>query len=218
VYAVFRDRREAGARLARALEQVRNQDALVLAIPRGGVEVGYEVAKYLESDFSILIARKLPFPDDPEAGFGAIAEDGSVYIFRDAARSLPTRVIERIVERQKDEIERRIQVLRGGEPLPEITNRTVILVDDGIAMGSTMRASIRLCKNQAAGSVIVATPVASTRVAREIEAMVDRVVVLTQPALFRAVAQVYQNWYDVPDAEVLAIMERWRKEGAANKE
>jgi predicted phosphoribosyltransferase len=213
----FRDRQEAGARLARALEEYRDQDTLVLAIPRGGVEVGYEVAKSLNCDFSIVITRKLPFPDNPEAGFGAIAEDGSRTIFQDAARSLPPPVVERIVEQQKGEIERRVRVLRGGGPLPEIAGRTVILVDDGIAMGSTMRASIQLCKNQDAGSIIVAVPVASQRVAREIETMVDRVVVLAQPAFFRAVAQVYEVWYDVPDAEVLAIMEKWRKERVASR-
>jgi putative phosphoribosyl transferase len=212
---IFKDRKDAGARLARALADYRNQNVLVLAIPRGGVEVGYEVARYLDSDFSIVVTRKLPFPDNPEAGFGAIAEDGSRFIFRDAARSLPPPVVERIVEQQQGEIKRRIRVLRGGGPLPEIADRTVILVDDGIAMGSTMRASIQLCKKQGAGKIVVATPVAGQRVAQEIEAMVDRVVVLTKPAYFRAVAQVYQDWYDVPDAEVLKIMEQWRKERAS---
>jgi putative phosphoribosyl transferase len=209
---MFKDRKAAGAKLARALEDYRDQDVLVLAIPRGGVEVGYEVAKYLHSDFSIVVTRKLPFPDNPEAGFGAIAEDGSTFIFADAAHSLPSPSIERIVAQQKQEIERRIQILRGGGPLPEIAGRTVILVDDGIAMGSTMRASIQLCRNQGAGRIIVATPVAGPWVAREIEGLVDRLVVLTKPAAFRAVAQVYQEWYDVLDSEVLGILERWKRE------
>ena len=212
---MFKDRRDAGVRLARALEEYRDQDVLVLAIPRGGVEVGYEVARYLDADFTIVITRKLPFPDNPEAGFGAIAEDGSRFIFRDAARSLPPPIVERIAEQQEDEIRRRIRVLRGGGPLPEMANRTVVLVDDGIAMGSTMRASIQLCKNQGAGEIVVATPVAGRTVAQEIEAMVDRVVVLTKPAYFRAVAQVYQDWCDVPDAKVLEIMEPWRWESAS---
>jgi putative phosphoribosyl transferase len=116
------------------------------------------------------------------------------------------------VKQQKSEIRRRIRVLRGGRPLPEMKNRIVILVDDGIAMGSTMRASIQLCKKQGASRIVVATPVASWWVAQEIEAMVDQVVVLTTPASFRAVAQVYQDWYDVSDAEVLEIMKSWRGE------
>jgi predicted phosphoribosyltransferase len=209
---MFKDRKDAGVKLARALEDYRDQDVLILAIPRGGVEVGYEVARYLDADFSIVITRKLPFPDNPEAGFGAIAEDGSRFIFQDAARSLPPPSVERIVEQQQDEIRRRIRVLRGGGPLPEMVNGTVILVDDGIAMGSTMRASIQLCKKQGAGEIVVATPVAGEIVAQEIEAMVARMVVLTKPAFFRAVAQVYQDWYDVPDAEVLEIIDRWRRE------
>ena len=209
---IFKDRTDAGVRLARALEDYRNRNVLVLAIPRGGVEVGYQVARYLDADFSIVITRKLPFPENPEAGFGAIAEDGSTFIFRDATRSLPPPTVERIIHQQQKELDRRIRVLRGGEPLPEIADRTVILVDDGIAMGSTMRASIQLIKEQGAGRIVVATPVASWWVAQEIEAMVDQVVVLTKPASFRAVAQVYQEWYDVPDTKVLEILDKWRRE------
>ena len=209
---MFQDRTDAGKQLAQALEDYGQDNVLVLAIPRGGAELGYEVAKHLDAEFSILVSRKLPFPDNPEAGFGAMAEDGSTFIFKDAAGHLPAPTIERIVEDQKDEIERRIRVLRGGGPLPDIENRTVILVDDGIAMGSTMRASIRSCRNRNAGKIVVAVPVASPRVAREIEEMVDDLVVLETPPFFRAVAQVYEHWHDVSDEEVLEIMETWREE------
>lgn len=205
---MFEDRKDAGERLARALEKYKNTDVLVLGIPRGGVEVGYEVAKYLNAGFSILVSRKLPMPDNPEAGFGAIAEDGSTFIFKDAYGWLSQETINEIVEEQKGEIKRRIDVLRKGERLPEISGRTVILVDDGIAMGSTMRASLMLCKNKKAGKIVVASPVSSTSVANEIEDMVDEIVVLEKPRFFRAVAQVYRNWYDVPDREVIEIMER----------
>jgi putative phosphoribosyl transferase len=209
---VFRDRTDAGRQLAKALEGYRGEDVVVLAIPRGGVEVGYQVAKHLDAEFSILVTRKLPFPDNPEAGFGAIAEDGSTFIHTDAAAYLPLPTRQRIIAAQKGEILRRIRVLRGGGPLPKVAKRTVILVDDGIAMGSTMRASIRSCRNRQAGRIVVAVPVAGGRVAREIDREVDDLVVLEQPAFFQAVAQVYQHWYDVPDREVLAIMEKWRKE------
>jgi putative phosphoribosyl transferase len=141
---ILKDRKDAGVKLARALEDYRDQDVLVLAIPRGGVEVGYEVARYLDADFSMVVTKKLPFPDNPEAGFGAIAEDGSTFILRDSTRAFPPPMVERIVEQQKGEIKRRIRALRGGGPLPEMADRTVILVDDGIAMGSTMGASIQL--------------------------------------------------------------------------
>ena len=209
---MFQDRTDAGKQLAQALEGYGDDHVLVLAIPRGGAELGYQVAKHLDAEFSILVSRKLPFPDNPEAGFGAMAEDGSRFIHKDAARYLPAPTIERIVEDQKDEIERRIRALRGGGPLPEIENRTVILVDDGIAMGSTMRASIQSCKNRNAGQIVVAVPVASPRVAREIEQLVDDLIVLETPPSFRAIAQVYEHWHDVSDEEVLEIMETWREE------
>lgn len=205
---MFDDRKDAGQQLGQALERYRGQRPLVLAIPRGGAEVGYQVARHLDADFSLLIARKLPFPTNPESGFGAIAEDGSTFIYPTAAARVPRESIEDIVDYQKEEIERRIEVLRDGEPLPDLADRTVILVDDGIAMGSTMRASIRLCQNQGAGLVVVAVPVAGERAIRDIKPLVDDVVVLKSPPYFRAVAQVYRHWRDVSDQEVLEVMER----------
>ncbi len=209
---MFEDREDAGEKLARALEKYKDANALVLAIPRGGVIVGYYVAKHLSARLSTIVSRKLPYPDDPEAGFGAVAEDGSTFIFEHAALWLPGDTVERIVYQQRREIERRIAVLRKGEPLPGIADQTVILVDDGIAMGSTMRASIMLCKNKKAARIVVAAPVAAEEVEREMGEMVDEVVILEKPEFFRAVAQVYRHWYDVPDREVIEIMEKWRKE------
>jgi len=209
---MFDDRREAGEQLARALVDYKGKDVIVLAIPRGGVEVGYQVTRALDADFSLVIVRKLPLPDNPEAGFGAIAEDGSAVIIERVAYGLLRDTIERIVEFQREEIRRRIQVLRRGSPLPDLRGKTVILVDDGIAMGSTMRAAIKLCENQGAGYIVVAVPVTGERAAQEIGALVDEIVVLEKPHFFRAVAQVYRNWYDVSDREVLEIMDTWRSE------
>jgi putative phosphoribosyl transferase len=209
---MFEDRADAGQQLAQALEKYRGAGVLVLAIPRGGVEIGYEVAKHLDADFSLLITRKLPYPHNPEAGFGAIAEDGNTYLFERASGFLTEETIQQIMAEQREEIERRIEVLREGRPLPDISGRTVILVDDGIAMGSTMRASIQMCKHQGAGRIIVSVPVAGPSVAREIEKLVDELVVLEKPSNFRAVAQVYRNWYDAPDREVLELMQAWEEE------
>jgi putative phosphoribosyl transferase len=209
---MFEDRRDAGERLGRALEKYRDKNAIVLAIPRGGVEVAYHVAKRLNAQLEIIVSRKLPFPDNPESGFGAVAEDGSTFIFHDAAAWLPQKTVAAIIERQKKEIARRISVLRKGRQLPDLAAKTAILVDDGIAMGSTMRASIMLCKNKSAQRIVVATPVTGRDTASEIAELVDELVVLEMPLFFRAVAQVYRNWYDVPDAEVLAIMSRWSVE------
>ena len=212
---MFEDRKDAGEKLARALKQYKDRDVLVLAIPRGGVEVGYQVAKYLAASFSLLVTRKLPFPDNPEAGFGAIAEDGSTFIFKDAERWLPKETIVEIMKEQKQEIKRRIAKLRKGRPLPEIEGKMVVLVDDGIAMGSTMRAAIMLCKNKKAMKIIVAVPVSGEDVAEEIGEMVDEIVVLEKPVFFRAVAQAYRNWYDVSDHEVIEILTRWQDQRRA---
>ncbi len=213
---MFKDRRDAGQQLGEALEPYRKETPLVLAIPRGGVEVGYQVAKHLEGDLSLLIARKLPFPDQPEAGFGAVAEDGSTVVLNRATRWISDETIDAVIQRQRGEIERRVAVLRRGEPLPDLEGRTVILVDDGIATGSTMQAAIRLCARQNPERIIVAAPVASPdieeRIRSEVGAVVDEFVVLEQPEFFRAVAQVYETWYDVPDNEVVALMERWQGE------
>ena len=206
---MFENREEAGKRLAEALGKYKNMNVLVLALARGGVEIGYEVAKHLDADLSLLVTRKLPFPDNPESGFGAIAEDGSTYINENAARFVPQEVMRLTAQEQVDEINRRITALRDGKPLPDMTGRTVILVDDGIAMGSTMRASIKLCRNKKAGKIIVAVPVTGRDTARQIEKLVDELVVLEMPDYFHAVAQVYRDWYDVPDMEVRSVMRKW---------
>lgn len=209
---MFRDRTDAGRKLAQALEKYKGADALVLAIPRGGVEVGYQVARHLDADFSIIITRKLPYPDNPESGFGAIAEDGSVFMIEGARYQLSQSTIKKIAEEQRREIKRRIEALRGGRPLPEVEGRAVILVDDGIAMGSTMRASIMLLRNRKAGRVVASAPVTGERTAAEIRKLADEVVIVEIPSFFYAVAQVYENWYDVPDEEVVEIMDRWEIE------
>lgn len=203
---MFKNRKDAGEKLAKALEKYRTENPIILAIPRGGVEVGLQVAAKLDADFSLIIARKLPFPDNPEAGFGAIAENGSTFVLENAYYWLSEETIEQIKQEQIAEIERLIKALRGGNPLPELAGRTVILIDDGIAMGSTMRAAIELCKNRKAGKIVVAVPVTGREVAEELQKKVDEFVVIETPAYFRAVAQAYEKWYDVSDEEVLDLL------------
>lgn len=205
---MFKDRKEAGQKLGKALEVYKGRDAIVLAIPRGGVEVGYYVAEHLEIPLSIVVVRKLPFPENPEAGFGAIAEDGSVYFIDRHSIDLSSETIQRIIREQQQELEKRIEILREGQPLVTITGKTVILVDDGIAMGSTMRAAIMLCRNKKAKEIIVASPVSGPDTALEFAKVIDEVVILEKPAYFSAVSQVYRNWYDVPYDEVISIMQR----------
>jgi putative phosphoribosyl transferase len=208
---MFEDRKDAGEQLALALEKYKDKGVTVLGIPRGGVEVGYYVARSLGARFSMVVSRKLPFPDDPESGFGAIAEDGSTFLIERVASRVPEKETKAIQEAQKLEILRRVKTLRKGKPLPDLKGRTVILVDDGIAMGATMRAAILLCRNKRAKKIVVAAPVAGEDVATEIARTVDELVVLEMPVVFHAVAQVYRHWYDVPDREVLGIMERWEE-------
>lgn len=208
---MFEDREAAGKKLAKALEKYKGKGVLVLAIPRGGVEVGYQVAKHLDADFSIVISRKLPFPDNPESGFGALAEDGSAILLQEASSWVSEENIKEIILEQSEEIKRRVSVLRKGKDLPEISGRTVILIDDGLAMGSTMRAAIELCRKRNAKKIIAAVPVAGRRVASKIDKMVNETVILEVPEFFQAVAQVYLNWYDVPDEEVIEILRKWEE-------
>ena len=205
---MFKDRKDAGQKLGLALRKYRDTNALVLAIPRGGVELGVEVAKALQCDLSLLICRKLPYPHNPESGFGAIAEDGSVYINQMAAATVPEYEIEQIIQDQSQEIQRRIQTLRHGKALPSLKGRTVILVDDGIAMGSTMHTAVALCRKREAEKIIVAVPVAGAQVIENFSQMADEVIVLESPSDFHAVAQVYENWYDVSDEEVMALLQK----------
>jgi predicted phosphoribosyltransferase len=208
---MFEDRKDAGRRLARALDKYRDSRPLILAIPRGGVEVGYQVAKHLKADFSLLVSRKLPLPNNPEAGFGAISENGSTYLVPGATSWLSTGDILRIKEAQSQEVKRRIKALRQGKSLPEISGRTVILVDDGLAMGSTMKAALMFCRNKKAAKIVVAVPVSGRDTASHMSKIADDLVVLETPPYFRAVAQVYENWHDVTDEEVIRIMSKWRK-------
>ena len=205
---MFRDRRDAGRKLASVLVKYKNKNVLVLAIPRGGVEVGLEVAQYLRADFDILVSRKLPIPYNPEAGFGAVAEDGSVYINKDSSLWISEDEMEIIKKEQIEEIKRRISVLRRGRPLKSIQGREVILIDDGLAMGSTMRVSIKLCRNQNAKKIIVAVPVSGIDTFNEMKKIGDEIYVLEIPYNFMAVAQVYLNWHDATDEEVIELMEK----------
>ncbi|MBI5624080.1 MAG: phosphoribosyltransferase [Elusimicrobia bacterium] len=202
----FKDRGDAGRQLAAALASRLKPETVVLGIPRGGVEVAWEVALRTGCGFSALVVRKLPYPDNPEAGFGAVAEDGTVCMLPEARRDLPRGVIERILAEQKAEARRRVAVLRQGEPLPDLKGREVCLIDDGVAMGSTMLAGVLCCRNLGAAKVTAASPVASVSARQVLTRNADEVVVLLVPPFFRAVAEHYEDWRDVPDAEAAAFL------------
>lgn len=153
---MFTDRKDAALELAKALGKYKDKNAVVLGIPRGGAETAYYVALHLHAELSLLVSRKLGHPANPEYAFGAIAEDGSIYLSPYARQELSEETINTVVEEQKKEIERRIKILRKGKPLPELKGRTVILVDDGIATGATIFAAIEMCKKRNAGKIIIA--------------------------------------------------------------
>lgn len=205
---MFKDRKDAGQKLGKALEHYKHCDGLILAIPRGGVEVGFYVAQQLNLPLSIVIVRKLPFPDNPESGFGAIAEDESTYFISKVYDWLSFDKIQKVIDEQKEELQRRIEVLRQGNPLPHITGKTVLLIDDGIAMGSTMQAAVMLCRNKKAKKIVIAAPVTGMDTAMEMARIADDVIIIEKPTDFCAVADHYENWYDVSDREVIDIMRK----------
>ncbi len=212
---MFEDRKDAGERLGRALEIYRNMNVLVLGIPRGGVETAYYVAKHLNAELSVVITRKLGYPTNPEAAFGAVAEDGSVYISETARFDVSKEEMNEALRQQREEIKRRIKKLRRGKPIPEIKDRIVIIVDDGIATGATLIATIDLCKKRMPAKIIAAAPIADEHMKAILQEMVDEVVILETPAFYSAVSQGYENFNNLTDDEALSFIETWEKEHPA---
>lgn len=208
---MFTDRKDAGEKLAATLSAYRNKGVLVLGIPRGGVEVAYHVAKSLNAAFSTVIVRKLGYPSNPEAAFGAIAEDGTIYLPGDVRTDLSEEEVQEIIRQERLEISRRVSALRKGKPLPEMRGKTVILTDDGIATGATIHAAIALCKHQGAAKIIVAAPISGQRMDYELRKLVDDVVILEKPAFFYAVGQGYEHFSDMSDADTLRFIDEWAK-------
>lgn|SRR5690606_19771081 len=199
---VFKDRWHAGRVLGKALEPLyKHKNPLVLGIPRGGILVASEVARVLEAELSVIITKKLPHPMQEELAIGACAEDGSVFL-TSLARGVDADMVRRIVARQHDEIQKRIQRFRKGQPLPVMEGRTVIVVDDGIATGSTLVPALKLCRAKNASEVVVASPVSGKRYVSEIDDLADHVVVLVKPDDYLAVGQVYEDFHPLSTEEV----------------
>lgn len=209
---MFIDRKDAALKLAKALETYKNRQAVVLGIPRGGAVTAYYVARYLNAEFSLLIARKLGHPANPEYAVGALAEDGTVHLNPNALYEVSEMQVADAVTEQKKEIERRIRTLRNGSPLPVLKNKIVILVDDGIATGATIHAGIKMCKQQEAAKIVVGAPVSGKKMAHQLKNEVDEVVILETPEDFYAVSQGYLSFEQVTDQEARELLERWKKE------
>jgi putative phosphoribosyl transferase len=206
---VFRDRVHAGEILAGMLTEYRATDALVLAIPAGGVPVAAVIANQLDLQVDILPVSKILFPWTTESGFGAVAYDGTQWINEAAVQHyrLDTDTIRKATRVAQDKVERRIRNLRGSRPFPALKDRNVILVDDGIAAGSTVRAAILTLRKQHSGIIIIATPTAHDTSLQEIASLVDLVFCANlREGWSFAVAEAYRNWTDVSEEEVMEIL------------
>ncbi|AFC99137.1 putative phosphoribosyltransferase [Methanocella conradii HZ254] len=205
---IFKDRRDAGRMLAEHLVGYRH-NSIILAIPRGGVPVGYEVSRRLGVPLDLIIPRKLPIPSDPEAGFGAVAPDGTVVLNERlvAYLGLSVKDIERIVAEVLKEVRRRIREYRGDRPLPDLKGKNVIIVDDGLASGYTMIAAVRAVRKERPRRVIVAVPCSPETSVERLEKEADEVICLrVQRYGPFAVASHYEKFPDLSDEEVKSLL------------
>lgn len=203
---MFINRTDAGRKLADALMQYKSRNPIVFGIPRGGVVTGYEVADRLQCEFSVIITKKLGYLSNPEIAFGALAEDKSLILQSYAPKKLSKEEIETVIKIEEKEIKRRKEIYRGGKELPLITKKAVILVDDGIATGSTMMAAIDMCRKKSPDTIVVASPVCSAGMMNILSEKADDVVILDIPDDFIAVSQVYEVFDQITDEEVSQYM------------
>lgn len=207
----FVDRADAGWRLAAMLSAYAHRpDVLALALPRGGVPVAYEVARALDAPLDVFVVRKLGVPGHEELAMGAIASGGVRVLNRDVIESLkiPPEVIDRVTARELQELARRERAYRGDRPPLEVAGRTVILVDDGVATGSTMRAAIAALRQRHPARLVVAVPVAAPSTCRELGEEVDDIVCALTPEPFYAVGLWYQNFSETTDDEIRDLLQR----------
>jgi putative phosphoribosyl transferase len=205
----FYDRDAAGKELAQALHDLQGrQDLLVLGIPRGGVVVAWQVARSLHAPLDVCLTHKLGAPDNPELAIGAMSESGQVVLDQMLIRELwvSPRYIEAETERQRQELERRARLYRGERPAPHIAQRSVIVIDDGLATGSTMIASLKALDAQAPASLIAAIPVAPPEAIHRLASLADRVECLCSPRPFWAVGAFYDVFDQVSDEEVVELL------------
>jgi putative phosphoribosyl transferase len=205
----FADRADAGARLARALERFGGSDAVVLAIPRGGVMVGEVVARELGAPLDVVVPRKVGAPGNPELGLGAVAPGVRVLDERMVqSLGVSARYLEEEIARQEREIERREQVFREGRPPVDVRGKVAIVVDDGVATGGTAIAALRWARASGAEKVVLAVPVAPPQTMERLARDADEVVVLATPHPFFAVGEWYRSFDQASDDEVVAALRR----------
>ena len=208
---LYKDRTAAGQKLAEQLSTYANRrDVLVLGLPRGGVPVAFEVAKALNAPLDVFIVRKLGVPGQEELAMGAIASGGVRVLNRDIVRAhqLFEAAIHQVTVREQRELERRERLYRDDRPIPDLTGRTVILVDDGLATGASMRAAIMALRQHQPGRIVVAVPVSSPETRQEFEGEVDEIICAVTPSPFYGVGLWYDNFPQTTDEEVRDLLKR----------
>jgi len=207
---MFRDRREAGARLAEQLKHLADRDVVVLGLPRGGIPVAFEVATALRAPLDVFVVRKLGVPWHEELAMGAIAPRGVRVLNKSVVNRLGISrdTIDEVVEREKQELERREVAYRDGRTPPDIRGKVAILIDDGLATGSTMRAAVAAVRQFGPARVVVAVPVGAPDACAEFEKLADEVVCLERPEPFFAVGTWYDNFAQTTDDEVRELLAR----------
>ena len=216
----FQDRREAGKQLVDALEAFRDQHPIILALPRGGVPVGYEVARALDAPLDVRVVRKLGVPWHPELGVGAVAEGGDVYVSEEILREvgLSDQALEQLIRRKQAEVTDRVRTFREGRRRLDVRGRMVILVDDGIATGGTVRAAIRAIREEGPASVVLAVPVAAADTVDALAPEVDDIVCLVSPSALYAIGLWYKDFLQVSDDDVVRLLEAARQEVEERKQ
>jgi predicted phosphoribosyltransferase len=213
----FRDRADAGRELASRLSHLAGKDTIVLALPRGGVPVGYEIAHALRAPLDVINVRKLGVPWHEELALGAVATGGIRVLNNDVimAAGVTSEDLDNVTQLQRLELDRRERLYRHGRPAPDLRGRTVILVDDGIATGATARAAIAVVRAQAPARVVLAAPVAQASVAEMLGAEVDELACLLTPSDLYAIGLWYDSFTQLRDSDVQSILARAAAEPAA---
>jgi putative phosphoribosyl transferase len=207
----FRDRADAGRYLAELLSDYAGRDdVVVLALPRGGVPVGFEVARALEAPLDVFVVRKLGVPGQEELAFGAIASGGAQILNPDVIRhvGLTSDLIDSVSERERSELARRERLYRGDRPDSELASKTAILVDDGLATGASMRAAVAAVRAQGPARIVVVVPIAAPEICATLSAEVDELVCPLRPERFYAVSLWYDRFEQVSDDEVRTLLEK----------
>jgi len=215
----YRDRRHAGVELARHLAHVKGQYVVVLALPRGGVPVAFEVARALDAPLDVFVVRKLGLPGHPEFAMGALASGGVRVLNDEVVRlyRIPEQAVEAIAQDEQTELERRERAYRSQRPALDVRGRTVVLIDDGLATGSTMKAAVEAVRALSPARIIVAVPVGSPDTCREFAGIADEIVCARRPEHFAAVGQWYDDFRQTTDEEVRELLQTAASERPASE-